>query len=94
MLSDDNLQWFELMPSGWECLKKPLIEELSAAVESAGEAETFEIYDLKEKWFSLRIYHNSNSPEVEAVIRKYEKLSAQICLACGAARPCQKHPYF
>jgi hypothetical protein len=42
----------------------------------------FRITDIKEKYGSLRMYHNG-SEEIEKIVDKYEDISRKICLICG-----------
>lgn len=41
------------------------------------------ITDLKEKWGSLRLYSNFESPKIREIIKKYSEISCATCIHCG-----------
>lgn len=43
-----------------------------------------EVYQVKEKFGTLRFYCNLSSPHLLYIIDKYERISRQTCLYCGA----------
>lgn len=74
-LLSDEYSWIDCMPEVWqESFGVQLCDDLAAAIKEDN-VEDFEILDLKEKWYALRIYTNCDSPKVNEVIEKYEKMS-------------------
>ena len=93
-LTKENLEWLSFIPEGWEKsfgtdLRKEFDEVLARE-----NIEAFEIIDVKEKWGELRIYYFPQNDEIEKIINKYSIISRRICLACGSAKPCAKHPNY
>lgn len=81
-----NYDWTYLddMPDGWKkAFGYQLCEELKEVLEALNLLDTYVIIQVKEKFGGLRWYDNSNAPEVEEVIRKYERLSQETCASCG-----------
>lgn len=79
--------WLDDMPDGWRLgFAEKMCDEL---LEVLGEyADKWIIYQLKEKYGELVIYHG-DVPEdvynkVEAVIDKYADISEKTCVQCGA----------
>lgn len=90
---NDNLTWLDLMPIGWKkAFGIPMAWDIQTALNelTEEERESFLILEVKEKYFSLRIYTAPYFENVEKVIRKYEELSKKICLKCGSSK---KKPY-
>jgi hypothetical protein len=82
----NNLMYF-----GFDCGEGwyPLIEELCCKIEkvlnNAGikDIEEFEVFQVKEKFGSLRFYHNSLNKEIDDLVEEYEEKSATTCEVCG-----------
>lgn len=70
--------WLDMLPPGWNNIVLDLCEKIKPFVD-----ESFEIYDMKEKWCQLRIYHSSNDSRVEQLVNEAEKESSKICGNCG-----------
>lgn len=62
---------------GWYQLIWDLCEELEAT------GEDVQAVQVKEKFGTLRFYTNKYTEQSEAIIRKYEQLSATTCEGCG-----------
>ena len=62
-------------------------DELKAILEKANYVDKFRFAQIKEKYGTLRLYHNgipeSIYDEIEAWESKYEDLSEQVCINCG-----------
>lgn len=57
LIISEDATWLDLIPEGWQNLVLDLCRDISYFID-----ESFEIYDMKEKWYQLCIYHNSNDP--------------------------------
>jgi len=69
---------------GWYLILKNLFE----AISKLDLPESFEILQVKEKFGGLRVYTNSSTDEVDALIDKAEEESLITCEVCGAfAKP-------
>lgn len=80
--------WQDDLPEGWKKAFCPQIwDELKAILEKANFLNEFKFVQIKEKWGTLRLYHNgvpeSIFDEITAWEEKYEKLSENICINCG-----------
>ncbi len=77
-----------LMAFGFECGDGwlPIIEELFAGFQELadrdGTAGRFRVTQVKEKYGTLRVYHNGGE-EYEALVEKAEALSEVTCDVCG-----------
>ena len=78
LVTSKDTTWLNSIPEGWYELVLDLCRDISFFVDNS-----FEIFDMKEKWYQLRIYHNSDDPRVEQLINEAEKESASICAVCG-----------
>ena len=62
-------------------------DELKAILEKANYVNDFRFTQIKEKYGTLRLYHNGAPEgiydELEAWENKYEDLSEQVCINCG-----------
>lgn len=63
---------------GWYDLIDKMMEEISAL-----KLENFYFTQIKEKFGTLRVYTNFYNEDVEAIIMKYENISAVTCEVCG-----------
>ena len=87
-LIDSNYTWENELPEGWRKAFCPQIwDELKAILEKANYVKEFRFDQIKEKYGTLRLYHNgvpeSIYDEVSAWESKYEDLSEQVCIHCG-----------
>lgn len=85
-MSNNHAGWFDHVGPGW----RPLLQELDA--ELSAKWPNYRIAQVKEKFGTLRVYASpypgpswEGWAEFDAVIRKYEKRSSEICEECGAA---------
>lgn len=77
---------FDFMPKGWrKAFGLTFCEELKEALHKLpkDELKSFWIYDIKEKYGTLRISCTWYTKEIDDVISKYEKLSQKTCINCG-----------
>ena len=62
--------------------------EIKPLLERAGYENDYRLCQVKEKYGTLRWYDNDVPKEIwneyDAIIRKYEELSARTCCICGA----------
>lgn len=72
------------IPKGWrKSFGILMCEELKEALIKADLLNTYRIYDIKEKYASLRWSGSGATQEVYDIIDKYEYLSRHICIVCG-----------
>lgn len=67
---------------GWMQLIRDMLEEMH---NETGTIDHPVLTTIKEKFGTLRVYGYNMSDEVQAIIDKYEKLSATICAECGTS---------
>ncbi len=89
VVDDYDYSYTELddMPDGWRAaFGEQMCEELQQALNMMEPdiANTFRIMQIKEKYGSLCFYTNWLTDQIREIIYKYEKLSAHICISCGA----------
>lgn len=76
--------YFDWIPFGWR--KKfgmMLIKELHEALKEDGLVDKYRIFDIKEKYGSLRWYDNGGNKKISEIITKYEVISGYVCIRCG-----------
>ena len=56
---------------------------LKESINNPNRYKEFEIFDVKEKYGSLRFDAQGSSNEIEGIIARYEKYSEKICCKCG-----------
>lgn len=79
-----DYSWWDAIPGGWRLtFGEQMMEELRVQLIKEGCLDTYYPIQVKEKWGALRWYDNGASREVQAIIDKYEVLSAKICIFCG-----------
>jgi len=66
---------------GWEQLIRDMLDEIAGSENTDNHPEFTQI---KEKYGTLRVYGYNISDEQQAIIDKYERLSAKTCETCGA----------
>ena len=87
---DFDYSWTELdaMPDGWrKAFGEQMCEEIQQLLEPIGYEYKYKILQIKEKFGYLRWYSKGVPKEINeqynAIIRKYEDLSARTCFICG-----------
>ena len=86
--------WYDDIPEGWRiAFGEFLLEDLRDALLKTNYLDRFRLFDVKEKYGSLRIYCNAATQEVHDVIRKYEYISQYICFNCGSPHACIVNDY-
>lgn len=76
--------WLDCMPYGWK--KRfgwDLVHDIHAYLKKHN-IKDYHIDQVKEKWGELRWYDNLGSDFYENVFKKYEQLSRETCVECGA----------
>lgn len=74
----------DCLPRGWViAFGDMFLEELDAVLRKYNMVDTYLIEQVKEKYASMRWYDNGLPTEGHDVVRKYEHLSENICIACG-----------
>ena len=86
---DYKYTWEDELPPGWRKAFCPTIwDELKAILEKANYVNDFRFIQIKEKWGTLRLYYSGVPKEifddVLAWEQKYDKLSEETCIDCGA----------
>lgn len=74
------------MPEGWlKAFSIDFCNDLKKALSGYTKdvRKSFRIYDIKEKYGYLRVSCNWYTPEIDEVIKKYEKISRKTCVHCG-----------
>ena len=86
-----NYEWTQLdqMPEGWrKAFGERMCFEIEALLKEANYDLNYRIWEIKEKWGCLRWYDNSVPDLIQTrlneVIKKYENLSEETCIECGA----------
>ena len=75
----------EFAPGWFIAFGEMMLDELNAAIEEADVVDTFIVGQIKEKFGQLKIHHNQpKNSEIENIVRKYELISAHVCIECGA----------
>ena len=77
--------WWGDMPRGWrKCFGNMLLEELDIAIKKYNLTAQFGIDQIKEKYGRLTIYCHGFNDEISQIIDKYEYISLNVCVQCGA----------
>lgn len=66
---------------GWFQLLKDLSEEINEALKKVD--GKMHVYQVKEKFGTLRFYGDFPTDEIDEIVYKYEKMSYNICELCG-----------
>ena len=77
----------QLVPTGWNtAFGEQWASEIQDVIDKMPESKRSEVHilDLKEKYGVLRQYFSYHTDELDEVIRKYEKISKNTCVLCGA----------
>lgn len=82
---DYSFTYLDDMPNTWNAaFGEQLCADIAEALVKDGiDPKKYHIFQVKEKYGTLRWYHNISTENLEKVIDKYEKLSSQICINCG-----------
>ena len=81
---EENYCALQALPEGWvEAFGEMMCKELDQAIKAANLESDFYILQAKEKWGFLHLYISHNTDEINDIIRKYERLSSNICICCG-----------
>lgn len=88
-IEEDKIYTFiDCAPNGWARLCEDLCAEIKPLLERVGYENKYRLCQVKEKYGTLRWYDNGVPDEIwneyNAIIRKYEELSAKTCCICGA----------
>ena len=74
----------DALGEGWfKAFGLQICEEIRNALIEANYLDKYRIIDIKEKYGSLRWYDAGAPEKVYKIIRKYEKLSEEVCYNCG-----------
>lgn len=73
-------EWSDSVPCGWADIFNKLCEDVESRLTDK-ELDELEILDVKEKYGSLRIYHNMD--KIDDLVNACEKLTAETCINCG-----------
>lgn len=84
---EENIEGYDHMddiPHGW-CIAfgDMFLEELDNAIRNAKLEDEYKVYQAKEKFGQLEWYSSPTTPEINDIIRKYEVISANVCIVCG-----------
>ncbi|MCR5735764.1 MAG: hypothetical protein K6G22_14245 [Lachnospiraceae bacterium] len=84
--SDFKSTFLDCMPVGWrKSLGIPLCEELRKEILRIDSSllNTYRVYQVKEKFGTLRWYADSYSDQMKDIRTKYEDISRYTCIVCG-----------
>lgn len=79
----EDIPDLEGLPEGWQNLFLQCCEDLVEPLKQNNQLDTFYFTQTKEKYGSMRMYHNGTSQEAQRVLDKYENLSTFTCCICG-----------
>ncbi len=83
---DYDYSWTELdaMPDGWRsAFGEQMCEEIRRELLREGGLDEYRVFQIKEKFGSLRWYDNSHSETLRRIVSKYEDRSTHTCIRCG-----------
>ena len=85
---DFGYTWEDEVPEGWRKAFCPQMwDELKAILEKADYIDKFRFAQIKEKYGTLRLYHDGIPEEIFEEVcaweSKYEELSEKVCIHCG-----------
>lgn len=85
----EGASWEEEIPDGWyKAFGEKMIEELNEILVKYNFQDKYQIIQIKEKFGGLRWYDNGYPSkmhdEYTAWLHKYEDLSEETCIKCGA----------
>jgi hypothetical protein len=75
-----------LMCFGFECEEGwfDLIDKTCEKILATNPPEDFLMFQVKEKFATLRIYTNHSTMEIDNIIDEAERISSETCETCGA----------
>lgn len=77
----------DMMPKGWKIsFGYKMCDEIKEALLKKGGMKAlyeYRIFDIKEKFGTLRWYDSKSSSDIQSIISKYEKISGNTCIRCG-----------
>lgn len=79
----EDIPDMEDLPEGWHRLFLQCCEDLVEPLKRNNQLDTFYFTQTKEKYGSMRMYHNGVSQEAQTILDKYEYLSTITCCVCG-----------
>ena len=92
---DDDFPMIGLeIPNGWYKVFFQMCDDIKPILEREGVLDTFYFIQVKEKYNTLRCYHNGAPKEVEDIISKYEMMAYYICTVCGKPATCETTGYW
>ena len=85
---DYSYTWEDELPDGWRKAFCPKMwDELKAILEKADYVDKFRFVQIKEKYGTLRLYHEGVPEKIYAEVEeweaKYDRLSEKTCIHCG-----------
>lgn len=85
----DYMSWATQIPRGWYiAFGEQMIDELNEILVKFGFEKEYRISQIKEKYGTLRWYEYTYISDMQEEyyewLRKYEDLSAETCIVCGA----------
>ena len=85
---DYSYTWEDELPEGWRKAFCPKMwDELKAILEKADYVDKFRFVQIKEKYGTLRLYHEGVPEKIYAEVEeweaKYDRLSEKTCIHCG-----------
>lgn len=73
------------IPIGWKkAFGKELCQEIKEVLIKTNNLDNYLVLQVKEKYGALYWQDNMSIPELTAIINKYEQLSKDTCIKCGA----------
>jgi len=76
--------YYDWIPDGWEkAFGLQYMDELKKQLKKDKILYKWRIYDVKEKYGTLRVYCNYGTDAIYKIIDKYEDLSYETCYYCG-----------
>jgi hypothetical protein len=74
---DQNRQWIDELPPGWQGLFRQLLAELTAIDPNIA------VTQAKQKFGRLRVYYRPYSPDASELVDAAEQQSRTMCEKCG-----------
>lgn len=91
-IGNEPLTLLHMLPIGWSGLILDMCKEIKEELVKHDLVSKYEVIEAKEKWYGLSWYDGLSdfSPMPSAItdiVCKYEMLSREICMMCGAPKP-------
>ncbi len=77
--ADQNRQWIDELPPGWQGLFRQLIADLTAIDPNIA------VTQAKQKFGRLRVYYRPYTPDASKLVDAAEQQSRAMCEKCGGA---------